>query len=378
MDYSNYFLKDNPFRLTPTIKSEEIIWAGFEDLKKKIESRIELNIRTTPSKIVLNWGRYGSGKTHAANYFSKTNRLEEICKRLDSSPVKSVKVTLPRTSKDPVQAFLRSFLGQVSIESIIDDFKRLQNINPDILEILRDISNDHEIYRLFELILSNDFGEKDNKAAVTNYFYGDKTRTTLKILDLPLGLQDDEQIVNLLSTYINALTFNKKLFSSIILWVDEFEDIDTISKTGQDRITSFLRQLIDKTPNNLLIFLNFTPKSFFSVEDLSVILGDALKSRISTQITFDIPKDEDAIHFIDMLINHSINRMPGQIPDKFFPFAESAIRYVLMNIGPLSARRINEVFSLILELAIIHDICQINKEFIDRIKEEITDWGGKK
>ncbi|MFR2159780.1 MAG: hypothetical protein ACLS6N_08550, partial [Alistipes finegoldii] len=76
-------LKSNPFRLTPSIDSKEIIWAGFPEIKRKIENRIKRSISIPNSSLILNWGEYGSGKTHASRYFNKsvdrhinlTNRL---------------------------------------------------------------------------------------------------------------------------------------------------------------------------------------------------------------------------------------------------------------------------------------------------------------
>lgn len=38
--YTQFKLQSNPFRLTPALSSEELIWAGFPELKKRIENRI--------------------------------------------------------------------------------------------------------------------------------------------------------------------------------------------------------------------------------------------------------------------------------------------------------------------------------------------------
>jgi len=96
------------------------------EVKENIEKRIKIAMRTQPSRIVLNWGSYGSGKTHAALYFSKTDRLQDLSTDLKVSPAKSIKITLPRASNDIVQEFLRSFLGQYSLEEIYDDFQSLK------------------------------------------------------------------------------------------------------------------------------------------------------------------------------------------------------------------------------------------------------------
>ena len=38
--FENLSLKTNPFRLTPTSDDNELVWAGFPDIKEKIERRI--------------------------------------------------------------------------------------------------------------------------------------------------------------------------------------------------------------------------------------------------------------------------------------------------------------------------------------------------
>lgn len=66
-------LKSNPFRLTPSIDFKEIIWAGFPKIKEKIENRIKRSISIPNSSLILNWGEYGSGKTHASRFL--TNKM---------------------------------------------------------------------------------------------------------------------------------------------------------------------------------------------------------------------------------------------------------------------------------------------------------------
>ena len=73
MNFEKLFkLKSNPFRMTPAVNSDEIIWAGFPQMKEKFENRIKRSIKMPNSGLILNWGEYGSGKTHAARYFNVT------------------------------------------------------------------------------------------------------------------------------------------------------------------------------------------------------------------------------------------------------------------------------------------------------------------
>lgn len=372
MELSDLQLKENPFRTGPSINPKELIWAGFPELKKKIEERLAFSMKTSPSRIVLNWGRYGSGKTHAANFYTKTDRLNELSAEKSAKEARSIKINLPRTSKDPVQSFFRSFLGQISLSDIKADFDKVKaslSAGESMDTIIEVNSNDSIISDLFKLIISDD--NPDLFQAIEAYLFGDVTKTTLVKLGLPSGLKDDEQIVNFLSTYVNCITFEKRVFSSFVLWLDEFEDIDTLNKQSQDRVTTFLRQLFDKTPNHFLLFLNFTPKTFFNIEDLSIILGEALSTRAKIRISFEAPSVAEAINFLKELISPELVD-PAK---EFGPFEnEETFEYVLNNIGNLSIRKINEVFSLIIELAMLMGENKIDVNFIKSIKEEISSF----
>jgi len=382
MKFSHYKFKENPFRITPPINPEEIVWAGRTKLKQKIDHRIKMGIETSVSRIVLNWGRYGSGKTHAANYYTKTSYVQD---RFGVN-TKNIKVNLPRTSKDPVQAFLRALLGQLSFDNIVSDFSQLDTIFTEQLgDIIAVNSNDHVISEFIKRFIEKEdktslFSNEEEKIkqlnALKHYLYGDSTTTTLNALGLPLGLEDDEQVVNLISTLFNCITYQKKLYQSVFLWIDEFEDIDTLTRSNQDRLTTFLRQLVDKTPNNLTIFLNFTLKGRGDIEDLSIRLGEALASRAKLFIEFDSPTVSEALDYLKDLINHPLFRTEIDENAPFYPVTEAATKYIIEHLGKLSIRKINEVFSLIIELALIASAIpkDIEIEFVNTIKDEIIFW----
>jgi len=369
MTYETLGLKENPFRLTPPLDPKDIVWAGMHEVKENIEKRIKIAMRTQPSRIVLNWGSYGSGKTHASLYFSKTDRLKELSSELNVSPAKSIKITLPRASNDIVQEFLRSFLGQYSLEEIYEDFQKLKTTfgKEKLIGMIDTFSNDTIIAEVFKTLLNADDEEYFN--TLKNYIYGDKTKSTLNYLELPYGLTNDEQIANFLATIINCITYEKKTYSAFIIWLDEFEDIDTVKKSLADRFTTFLRQFIDKTPNNLILFLNFTQKAFMDIEDLSIYLGEALASRAKAKIDFQNPTIDEAVDYVNELCEFY------QINSSKKPFdTDETIKYALEHIGNLTARKINETFSIILEMALLEGKEQVTQDFIDGIKDEIIAW----
>ncbi len=368
LKFDSLGLKSNPFRLTPPLDPEEIKWAGMEKVKNQLENRIRIAIATEPSKIIINWGSYGSGKTHAALYFSKTQALNRITNEAKVSAAKSIKIPLPRTSNDIVQEFLRAFLGQYTLEDIYRDFQELReklNDNDKIKLLIETFSGDALIADLVKRIVF----EGQNLDDLKNYLYGESTKTLLKSLKLPYGLENDEQVANLLSAFIGCLTYNKQMYSSFFIWIDEFEDIDTVKKSLADRFTAFLRQFIDKTSNNLTLFINFTQKTFMNIEDLSLYLGEALFSRARIMIDFGNPSETEAFKFVNELCGFYL------LESRSCPFEnDDVILYVIKNIGNITIRKISETFSIILEMAIIYNKNVITKDFIESIKDEIIAW----
>lgn len=371
MNFETLGLTSNPFRLTPPLNPDDIKWAGMSKVKGELEKRMIMSMRMDPSRIVINWGSYGSGKTHASLYFSKTNRIHELTQQFSVNAAKSFKVTLPRTSNNIVQEFLRSFLGQYSLENIRDDFKNLIELlgQDKVVELITVFSDDSVIK---DVVTNIAIDSKDNQIFETlkKYIFGDSTKGTLADLGLPYGLDNDEQIANLLATIISCLTYEKKLYSSFFIWLDEFEDIDTVKKNLADRFTTFLRQFIDKTPNNFTLFVNFTQKAFMHIEDLSVYLGEALASRARTKVDFENPTIEEAIDYVQQLCKFYLHEEKTSCPFD----DNNTIAYVLKHIGNLTARKINESFSIILEMAIFDQKTTITQEYIDSIREEIIAW----
>jgi len=373
MTYEKLGLKENPFRLTPPLIQSEIVWAGMNEVKTNIENRIKIAILTKASRIVLNWGSYGSGKTHASLYYSKTNRLQEIVDENKASSAKSIKITLPRSSNNIVQEFFRSFLGQYSLEDIFLDFQKIKTeFGEETLNLMIDAySNDKSIADVLKKLIDIESKDSQDFSKLKNYIHGDSTKGTLTSLGLPLGLNNDEQIANLMAAVISCITHEKKIYSTFIIWLDEFEDIDTVNKNLADRFTTFLRQFIDKTSNNLLLFLNFTQKTFMDMEDLSSYLGEALTSRAKAKIDFANPTLDESLIYIKELCENELFKIKGN--DSPFDNDET-IKYVLENIGNLNARKINESFSIIFEMALIMGKDKITVDFINQITDEIIAW----
>lgn len=108
-------LRDNPFRMTPAIRADEIVWAGFPELKARLKKRIKRSMKLSNSCLILNWGEWGSGKTHAANYFNLEEVLQELSGGL--APPYSLKITFPVTKKPVNDMFTLIFIHLETISA---------------------------------------------------------------------------------------------------------------------------------------------------------------------------------------------------------------------------------------------------------------------
>ena len=255
----NFKLQSNPFRMTPGISSNELIWAGFPDLKKKFEDRIKRSMRIPSSSLVLNWGEYGSGKTHAAKFFGKTDIINRLATEASSKPAYHIYVTLPK-GKSPVEETFTSIIDKLDITQLRASFLPYSS---DLKTFIDGVSDNNHIKSVLTAFFDTSIDAND----VKKYLYRNMTNANIasKLRSVPIlrAINIDTDYSKFLSGLFSCLTFNKNVYSCVILWIDEFEDVASMTNVNIDKINSFLRDIIDNTPNNLLIFLNLTQTAFF-------------------------------------------------------------------------------------------------------------------
>ncbi|AFK04126.1 hypothetical protein Emtol_2993 [Emticicia oligotrophica DSM 17448] len=377
MPYSDLFnLKSNPFRLIPAINPDEIIWAGFPIVKAKFEGRIKKAIKIPNSSLVLNWGEYGSGKTHAARYFGKQTVLEDLARDNGNIPY-FLFITLPK-GKSPIDDFFISIIDKIDISNIREIF------TPKSDELF--LKSNKELTDFIDTIGDNIFIKNVakgffNKAIDVNlfrrYLYGSTNTSdnrTLTDFGIQRVLNPDTDYAKLLAIIFSCLTFKKLFFSSIILWIDEFEDIAILTKVNGDKTNSFLRELLDNTPNNLLVFLNLTQTSLFNIEDLGEYISEAVKSRIKDRINFEIPQQAELLEYVaELLEAYRIEKdVAGE--NKYHPFNEGLIQTIATDLGNVSLRKFNEALGMLIELAEMENKTPIDNTFYQENKSDVIGW----
>lgn len=357
-----YRLKDNPFRMIPSSEPDKLIWAGFPAVKKEIEQRIKRSISVSNSSLVLNMGEYGSGKTHAAMYFSKADVLKSLTPYEAKEPL-SLRLDFPG-SKDVVYDLYMQIIDKM-------DFEGIQRLLPDIerrKQVIARITKNEFVKKVMEMVFCN---KADTDAY--SFLYGKSaTAAQRKTLDMPRSINFTVDTEPILGAMFSFLTSEIGPYSCIILWIDEFEDIINLNSVEVKKANAFIRSLQDNTPDHLLMFINFTMSSLSTKEDLFMYLQEAVKSRVKQRIEFELPSLNDLKEYLRDLLNNPVYR--EEASGDFFPFEEEVIDELYKTVQNVSLRRFNESLSLLLESAYFDNKDVIDKNYFESIKNEIEGW----
>lgn len=364
-------LTSNPFRMTPAVNPNEIVWAGFPNIKNRIKNRIKRSLKLPNSSLVLNWGEYGSGKTHAARFFNKKDVLEKLSSNAGVKPPFSMVLSIPK-GKEPVYDLYVSIIDKLNIEELRE---KVQKTNFDVSTVLDNTTDNTQVKNFVSLMLSPDF---ENLNLIRKFLYGSLTKTELNQFNnhgVYRLFRGDSDFTSFLSCLFLCLTYNKEAYSSIIIWLDEFEDLAVLNSSNIDKTNNFLRELLDNTPNNLLMFINLTQSALFGLEDLGEYVSEAVRSRIKEQNDFELPSEEQIFQYISDLIQF-FRPEGSNIENNYFPFEENLIKRVYDELGGSSLRMYNEAFSVMLELADLEQLekLPISEDFFDDNKDDIIGW----
>jgi len=365
LTFDKFKLKENPFRVVPAINSQELIWAGFSEIKGKFETRIKRSLQIPNSSIVLNWGDYGSGKTHASRYFCKDSVTEALAKEVGVQKPLSMMINFPR-SKKVIEEIYTQILDKIDISYLRDSIPGDANIADFIKNSTDSVYIQHVLEEVFV-----DRGRTVEQ--VKAFLYGTEYPKELVGVGITRKLSIETDAVDLLSALFNVVT-EAKIYSTVILWIDEFEDIALQNSNGINASNSFIKIMLDKTPNHLLMFINFTLSAIASVESLGDYLQEAVKSRIVQRNELPYPDAAAMMNYISELMNNKIFRTE-EVANPYTPFESAVVNQVVTDLGSVSLRKYNEAFSRLLDSAAFDNQETITMDYYIAHKSEIiTSW----
>lgn len=388
-------LKQNPFPNTPPRRPEEAIWAGMPRLKSQFNSLFTEALTTSVTQVVLNRGAWGSGKTHAAIFFGLHERLPQI----GSAQVSDTIVLYVRTPKEAATSDV--ILYQSIIETI--RFNRLRQIiralneeqgKQEALKTLQDAAQSEVLGRAIWLLglEKSGYGQlqlfdevhemAEWRRMLEACFFSQATKSDLKELGLSRGIASSQDRFRVLSAVLNSLigfaaTENIAKHRRVILWIDEMEDLIYYTSRQHRPFTQGLRDLIDSLPYYFTLLMNFTLTTPEQWEDITVTLGGALMDRVTHQIYFQEPNQDEAVDYVRDLLRQFRTENPAtrNLPDTY-PFAEDTLRTAISTLPSCTPRDLNQRFSYIINKALQRGVITgigegvITTDFISNLDQE--------
>ncbi len=367
-------------------------------LKNQFNALFVEALSTSATQVVLNWGAYGSGKTHAAIYFSARDHLP----RVKGEQVRDVWILYVHTPRDPSQADI--ILYREILETIL--FSRLRQVirsivaeygNQDASKMLQELVGSEALGKALWLLglepsgsgqlrlLGDDEESKEWQRLLEVYFFSQHTKNDLKRLGLSRGIDNPQDRFRILSGVLQCLIGlapAKEIgrHSRVLLWIDEMEDLIYFTSRQYRPFTQGLRDLIDHLPSYFTLLMNFTLAAPEAYEDATVVLGQALMDRVTQQIYFQEPNEEEAYEYASDLLNAFRSQASPELGlPPSYPFSEESLKEIIAMLPKRTPRNINKRCSEIITEALMRGIISapgkgiIAMDFVAKLDKERVD-----
>jgi len=324
-------LKDSPFATTPPGIERPIVWAARAPLKQKLVDAIRGSLITSPSRIIINHGEWGAGKTHAMKYFMQKKNLEVIAKEVKTKTGFSIPIVCPRREVlDSLYLSIIDSIGLDPLRKIVKEVVFAKETIVDTAEQIRRLENVGFSYAMARVVQALSSKNLQTRTAAERYLYLEATASDLKTLQVPGRIRLAMDLLQILAQIFKLLVVKQSPYSRVFVWIDEMETIETLSGKELTDSRFFLRSMLDLVPQNLTIFLNATKKRA-ELESFFTFLGPAVLERVYAIIEFPEMDKEDVIAYVHDLLNSEIYRTSkdkGVLEEKeitFFPFNKKSI-----------------------------------------------------
>ncbi len=347
MNIQDLNLHKNPFEFLTPMQGQIDFWAGMPEIKSDIEQIYKNSFNNSPRNLILNWGPIGGGKTYAAYYF-KNKGIDDF----DDEQIIHIYTTSPKEGVKITKQIFRDILDGIT-------FRKLKQY---IQEAYNELGEDNLFEHIYEKINSEEFakavvnlGKEENIFnmhifdLMKKYIFGTVSAKELDSLKLFRKLESDTDYRKFLSGIILAITSTKKP-KRIFFWFDELEDTIYMTTKQYKEFFQTFRDLVDTVGGKFTIFMNFT-FSEAEEENVRMLIGEALWSRINQKIYFKPLNIKDALIYCkDLLKNSQIDDSKGD----YSPFEETAITEILNNFKQtdLIPREINRNINELIQFAL--------------------------
>lgn len=377
-------LSENPFSTEPVYAGStgKLVWAGLPKLKHQFESVLHTAAHSSEKQVVLNFGPYGGGKTHASQYFSQPANLPPVDRKHTVQAIVPIVVKQPKEPEKGERTLYLSIIEKLGFQTIVEvvkaasaQFGGASRLQDHVAEVI----GSQDLAKALTLLAHDD--DENNVFMLRSYFLQNKNpRSELRKLGIARNIDSIEDRFGVLAAILQLLIgvdrgTDISDHRRVLLWLDEMEDLVLYPVKYHRPFTQGLRDLLGKLPSYFTLMMNFTLASPEALEDIEVVLGSALLSRVTSRISFGPLSREDAYNYVLDLMRQF---RPKPLPDsqKVLPFTPDSLSLALETIPEinLTPREINKRCHDLVVSAITSRLLSkkkpIDVEFIRKYDEE--------
>ena len=261
LPYKSLGLQRNPFPGTPVPEDEPTFLFARGTVAEEVAKRIVRAIRERDPQHFVVLGQYGSGKSHILKYFK-----HEINARFFPEG-KSVAAYVNHPGKN-FQEFYRNLIEGLSLDFFGSLYRRFEDVE-------KQDSNGQRRPELLN-VLKAAAADTDSRFTAWQWLQGNRQgRLDLEKLGIGYSNHDADRQLETLASLLTV--FNQTGPSSLVIFLDEFEELTTLRSDFQTTYLNHLRRLIDISKNQVLLVVSATPEGF----DVIRTGGHALVRRLA-------------------------------------------------------------------------------------------------
>ncbi|MBQ3655483.1 MAG: hypothetical protein II956_01390 [Bacteroidales bacterium] len=360
--FEKYNLKNNPFVITQT-STPNGFWIEGLGRDKCIEDILKRSAWLNSSKIVLNYGKYGYGKSYAAKHYCSDKVLKSL---FDNKPIPYTLYLKFPSNDEPIKEIFQQIVDNFDFVEIKKVLAKCGAFN--IGKAVSHCSDNPFIKN----IISGIFSQMDDKLLKNDlklYLFGNNDLKKLSSFGIQRNLSFDNDYISFIVALINFLTYKKLVYPCVVLWFDDAEGISTFSMYKIRLFNAAFCSLMENTSNSL-IFMNFTESIIFNWKDINIYFQKSLESYIRNKIQFAVTDKNIYKLYVSKCI--SKERIHNNIDNNFYPYMEEVIDSVINDMGDyLSFRSCNLAFSDLLESGAETNETIIDISYYHRVKDNI-------
>jgi type II secretory pathway predicted ATPase ExeA len=383
LDWTLAGLATDPFSIEAGVGSgAELRWAGMPTIHQRFRDIILDAVTSSQKQVVLNSGPWGGGKTFAAEFFSSPTNLPRRLGRNTVREMASVVIRTPKAPDKAEQILYRSILERIGFErirgaanAILTQFSEDQVHS----ELMRATGSDDLTIALIQLAKTED---AELQFALRTYFLENKaSRAELRKLGVARNILSMEDRFSVLAGALQLLIGLAPAealhrHSRVMLWIDEVEDLVLYPVKYYRPFTQAIRDLLGKMPHYFSLLMNFTLASPEALEDIGVVLGAALLSRVTHRIDFKPLSLSEAQEYVkDLLMQYRTSKRRTSKAE--FPFDAEGLQAALSGLSEVerTPRGINRRCRLLVVAALQEGTLPssvINRSFVAKYDSNIA------